>query len=382
MPQSIDSLLKMLRGATDLSAHYKAINRFVAQGQFDQVLALAKAAEERRDIDAEPWMVVAIFDRGVRALALHDHPDAAAAALRLGLSDREQSTRREKPPAVAARELAQLLATGQSLKTLRAMLSLLENQAVFTEVLACWTQELIVKNYDLSGEPSVITFWSRLAGARHPLSALPLRLTRVEKELHTWLPRLQVGGASRAMPFGPSDQRGTKTAGEQTQVVATELPTRPQAASVVSNWEQESNGRSETRRFRFDRPLSAEIISTELLETLQLACLEAVAVKQVTLRAIPTEHALNILFSASAGGGAYNVGRQAAYGRLELWQSVAGLIGECSDIDALADQAARWDWFSFDAKSDWFWQVAWDLGIAALSPDGLSVSVLAATDTD
>jgi hypothetical protein len=166
-------------------------------------------------------------------------------------------------------------------------------------------------------------------------------------------------------------------------VTATEVPTAIGIASVVVNWQEESNGRAEARRFRFERPIQPSAVGAAFMKTLPLLCLEGAAVEQVVVRRVSTEHALAILFAASANGGAYNHGRRAAYGRLELWQSVASLIGHDDlDLDGLANSAAEWTWYSFDAASTWFEQVAWDLGVAALSPDATAMSILAATDTD
>jgi hypothetical protein len=38
--------------------------------------------------------------------------------------------------------------------------------------------------------------------------------------------------------------------------------------------------------------------------------------------------------------------------------------------------------YGFDASTPWFWQVAWDIGLAAVSPDRRRIAVLVATDTD
>lgn len=39
-------------------------------------------------------------------------------------------------------------------------------------------------------------------------------------------------------------------------------------------------------------------------------------------------------------------------------------------------------WYGFGADTKWFEQVAWDIGLAALSPGRQRLAVLAATDTD
>ena len=47
-----------------------------------------------------------------------------------------------------------------------------------------------------------------------------------------------------------------------------------------------------------------------------------------------------------------------------------------------SSHAGRCSWFSFEAESEWFYNVAWDLALAVLRPDGRSLAILAATDTD
>ncbi|MFD4009691.1 DUF6183 family protein [Streptomyces albidoflavus] len=66
--------------------------------------------------------------------------------------------------------------------------------------------------------------------------------------------------------------------------------------------------------------------------------------------------------------------RRRAYGRLAAWQSLAALAGVADGAGSAEAEAraAECAWFGFDARTDWFEQVAWDIGLA----------VLAATDTD
>jgi hypothetical protein len=45
-------------------------------------------------------------------------------------------------------------------------------------------------------------------------------------------------------------------------------------------------------------------------------------------------------------------------------------------------QVQECDWFSFDADTKWFKQVAWDIGLAAARPGRQRLAVLAVTGTD
>ncbi|MFI5931901.1 DUF6183 family protein [Actinoplanes sp. NPDC051494] len=86
----------------------------------------------------------------------------------------------------------------------------------------------------------------------------------------------------------------------------------------------------------------------------------------------------------SLGWGAYNSGEFGAYGRLFAWRSLKTLAGArldapASEVEALAH---RCSWYSFAGTTNWFESVAWDIGLAVLSPDRRRLAVLAATDTD
>jgi|GEM_PF-1038805 len=379
----VDSLVRGLRSATDVNAYYRAIDKFMERGEVAQAVLLARAVEEQPHIGVEPWALEAVSNRAVRALALSDSLDAASAALHLGLSSRKQSTQRALARQAVSRDLASLLATGQSKATLLALLEQLQLQPEFEEVLVCWVQERVVRGDDFSDEPSVCRLWSQLRESAHPLACLPLRLERLETELKNWLRKESVGGSSCGMPYGTAERTDAPAPGLLEEVVITELQATGNIASVVANWEEESNGRSEARTFRFEPATRSSMVSAAFMKSLPLICLNGSSVEDVVIRPVPTAQAVSILFAASANGGAYNRGRRAAYGRLELWRSVAALVRHQGvEFGSLAEKVAKWSWYSFDAGGDWFEHVAWDLGIAALSPDATEMSILAATDTD
>ena len=94
--------------------------------------------------------------------------------------------------------------------------------------------------------------------------------------------------------------------------------------------------------------------------------------------------AFTVLFSAASSGGAYNSGNFAAYGRLLAWRSLAGLVGASVGIPVrdIATSCQTCQWCLFDLPNDWYYQVAWDIGVACFNPARREVAVLAATDTD
>ena len=70
--------------------------------------------------------------------------------------------------------------------------------------------------------------------------------------------------------------------------------------------------------------------------------------------------------------------------RFAAWQSLAGLTRspQGQSVEEVAALVQRCSWASFETDGGWFYQIAWDLGLVALLPDGMSLTVLAATDTD
>lgn len=97
----------------------------------------------------------------------------------------------------------------------------------------------------------------------------------------------------------------------------------------------------------------------------------------------PPDRAWRVLFAAASTGGAYNSGLYGAHGRPAAWRSLAGLAGaaEYGTVEETAARARESTWYGVDAATAWFAHVAWDIGLAALSPDR-RLAVLAATDTD
>jgi len=98
----------------------------------------------------------------------------------------------------------------------------------------------------------------------------------------------------------------------------------------------------------------------------------------------PVPHIFSALFATAAVGGAYNVGEQGAYGRLAAWRSLAGLVGCAVDvgIDEIARQATTCLWTEFLSTNQWFYAVAWEIGVVCVNPNRHTIAVLAATDSD
>jgi hypothetical protein len=135
--------------------------------------------------------------------------------------------------------------------------------------------------------------------------------------------------------------------------------------------------------FESEEPIPVRGICPSSLRSLRLESLAGAGEQAVCVREITHSQGFGSLFSDAATGGAYTWGEGGAYGRLAAWESVAALTA-CSeiDIDQVSEHAGRCSWFSFWTSAGWFYDVAWDIGLAVLRPDGRSLAVFAATDTD
>lgn len=212
-----------------------------------------------------------------------------------------------------------------------------------------------------------------------------MTLSDVEEQLD--LPSCSAHGRSYSIPYGPSKNHGVAVVAGVHVPSVEETTTETVAKGIgaaVANWAEESNGRIEARVFELAAPLEDEAVPS-LLPTLRLECLKGAEKRAGFSAAVcPPERAWRVLFAAASTGGAYSSGVYGAYGRLAAWQSLAHLSGAAEDApaEAVETHARACTWYGFSADTQWFKQVAWDIGLAALSPERRRLAVLAATDTD
>jgi hypothetical protein len=152
----------------------------------------------------------------------------------------------------------------------------------------------------------------------------------------------------------------------------------------MANWAEESGGHIEARVFDLAGPVDAEVVP-DTLAAAGLECLSGLTRRsRFSISSCRPARAWRVLFAAASSGGAYNQGCYGAYGRLAAWRSLAGISGAAEGASAaeVERQVRECEWFSFDADTSWFDQVAWDIGLAAVRPGRQRLAVLAATDTD
>jgi plasmid stabilization system protein ParE len=268
------------------------------------------------------------------------------------------------------RGLASSLGSEQPEQVLLEALEQYGGDAGARELLACWMYEAIAGGISLEGREPARRFRERLADAGHPLARLPLTLTDLEYGRPS----------SKEVPEVASS---TDDVLSEAREIDDEQLWRRLAAAVLP-WQDESNGQIEAGVFTLYPPVQPGAIDGRLLLSLGLDCLEGADAASLVVRRVTSEDAFDTLFMAAANGGAYGGALQKAYGRLEAWRSLEALSGAGDDasVDEIASRAEACTWLEVEPGTRWFQLVAWDLGLAALRPDGASVAVLAATDTD
>ncbi len=136
--------------------------------------------------------------------------------------------------------------------------------------------------------------------------------------------------------------------------------------------------------FTTERAVAPEALPG-VLTTLPMDCLEGLKEHQrFDWAPCPLDEVWELLYATASGGGLYHPGVHGAYGRLSAWRSVAGLCGAGRGAGAaeVERRAQACTWVRFEADTEWFHNEIYDYGIAALTPDGRRIAVLAATDTD
>lgn len=373
-----DSFVATLDNVSDVTAHYAFIEQHAKQGDRDALKAIfAELHKELPRGRIPDWASGAVLERIIEAIALTGGYENATVALELAAvahASAKQGSVRLRPPAIVSKIVA--VHSPEVIDRLLLTLSDLEKKALLLHEAV--VRRKLVAESSLGGE-----LQDRLSSAKHPLASLPLTLFDFEEEI--LLPNYGIGSSGTSIPFGPTT--------EQRVLAPTALPgsleitetTRVESAKLISaavaNWKDESNGKIEARTFRVD--LSNRDTLPALLPRLGLESVRSTDGIHVRDNAL-VKDAFTVLFSAASSGGAYNSGTFAAYGRLLAWKSLAGLVNASVDVAVhdIATSGQACQWCLFDSTSEWYYQVAWDIGIACFNPARREVAVLAATDTD
>ncbi|MGC5051212.1 DUF6183 family protein [Micromonospora sp. DT48] len=304
-----------------------------------------------------PWQYRSVFDSVLRLLTLTPGVVDQAARLVSVVQDRHTT-----------RYAASLLASAHS----PADLGVVFDAGRSEELRACVLQELVLRGAEVRHRWATSSHWRY-----HPLGWLPLSLTPIEGR--PVLPDYHLHGSSQELPVIAAE--AVRGHGPVPHWQETTTPDEAASlAAAVDNWAEESNGHIEARTFAFDDDLPAAAVGDALVRV-GLQCAQGMT---TGLKVCSASQAWRQLFSAASTGGAYNSGEFGAYGRLLAWRSVAALVGAphdapAGDVEAIAN---RCSWYSFALSTPWFDRVAWDIGLAVVTPDRRRLAVLAATDTD
>jgi hypothetical protein len=367
MDAAVRDLVASLREAESVAPQWSVIDAWATEGDVARLRETAQALVGATTTATPGWAAQSLFDRIARVLALTPRLEFATAVRELA---------RSRDP----RELASLTASGQPVDVCAELV--LAGDTADDEFLSCLVQELVLRAEHLEREP-FLSFWRGIQTQRHPLGWLPLRLSRIERSIV--LPSYSLTGMVYAPPSA-RDSAGASGEGTAAQVGPLEGESTAPAdteriSSAVRTWLGESNGRMEARVFSLrggerDRSLAA------LLTAAGLECLGDGGPSVVD--GIAPADAFEIVFAAASTGGAYDSGHRGSYGRLATWQTVGALVGAGIEdsIEQVEERAERSEWFSFESDSGWFYDVAWDIGLAAISAEGTRLAILAATDTD
>lgn len=367
--------LENVTGVTD------AANLRLAQGDVAFVTDLGIELARRHQSAGVPvWQYPYVFDHLFRILTSAPGPGRVEAALRLIGAPAFKGRRMD-------RRAASFLAAGRPAEDLAAVFTGGSSSAGASEELrVCLLHELVLRGVPVTEVPGIARWATSPHWRHHPLGWLPLTLSAMEAEAD--LPAYGAGGECHSLPYGPFE--GSTAASGWTTPVPYAVDVTPEAAetamrTAVANWAAESNGRIEAGIFEFDDPLRADAVPSALA-SLGLECLAGLDEPRATFSApaCRPRRAWRVLFAAASSGGAYGSGRGGAYGRLAAWQSMAGLaqVPTGAPAEEVEARVAECSWYGFSTTTDWFEQVIWDIGLAALAPDGRRPSVLAATDTD
>lgn len=388
MGNAIEDILGRLRSDGDLAEIYATTDAWAREGKTKDLVSLWTAIEGADAEGDAKRLRAQIADHVEEALALTPGDDRVDALFELYARERTKSVVQPRTRDTRARALASRLGFGQTKAELLSAMRRHGPREEFHEILACWMHEVVLRGSSLDREPEVVHFRDHMASHEHPLASLALDLLEAEREATTYMPlygtsaieeaalRLESGTTStHTMPPGHD-----ATSPRATRVDDAIFETR--IVEAVMPWKERSKGKLEARVYTVAPALEPQDLGKTLLRTLGLECLDGAS----GLRADRTraDAVWGALFAAAANGGAYSSGLGGAYGRRAAWNSLAALVGEPENagVPAIAAKAERCAFLRFGAKGPWFYDIAWDIGALVLRPDGESLAVVAATDTD
>jgi hypothetical protein len=390
MATDIEELARRITADPELRVAHDAVAELEKAGRTPELVRLWRTLVERHERgEAEKKTCEAACDVIVEALALSPGGDRVEALVTLLSSEATRRLHRHTSSDLMVRGVASRLGYGQPKEALLAALAKMGGDASCRELLACWMHEVVLSGNNLDRDPVAQAFQERLAAADHPLGTFPLHLLDAEREAPTYMPMYgaeAIQKAVRSLESGPSSTRTVPPPADYEAPRASAVDDPDVVARLreaVRPWVEASKGRAEARVFTLAPPIRGSSVGRWLLRSLPIESTRGGTMHVVR---VAPDTAWGALFAAASNGGAYSTGIGGAYGRKAAWTSFAALVGAAppatrEDVERI-DHASASATFLMYRGTEFFFEVAWDVGIAAVRPDGASVAVLAATDTD
>ncbi|MFE7531813.1 DUF6183 family protein [Kitasatospora sp. NPDC057542] len=370
----------------DVAALQHEIGLRVSAGDFDWAVGLGRDIARRATAEGGPsGNHLAVLGHLLRSLAGCAVPESLRALLRTPLSLSPDGRQRQREE----RALAALVAHGQGAEDIERVVYGEQADAVHPrEFRACLLHELVLTGIPVEDSPALLAFAHKLVADGHPLAVLPLHLLPEEQGLirpdgaapdWTWAVSSLTGTFHGAAELHDTPLMRERTAGiDMTEISVPE--TAEVMGAAIRHWCTDSNGLIAAQDFWSPDPVPPEDFPA-VFERLPLTPWEE---ERARLHPSTAEEVFRILLTAATRGSAYGPGQYGAHGRLATWRSLAGLTGAPADapVERIAELVRQTHWFRPDPGSAWFYDIAWDLAVAALRPDGQRIAVLAATDTD
>jgi hypothetical protein len=368
--------------ASDYRDRHDLIDNLVARGRIEEIKRLADDLIDKMQVgfhrDSQPYFD--LFSHLLEVLVWTPGKVNVEVLLDIGIF--------ESIPPRYLRETAAQLVQVRPLEVLDSVIGSRSDDER-AELMALLVHEAVIHGADLQQYPNLKRVGVNLAATDHPLGKLPLELLPHEQTLGGFRRFYNSASVSSAgISYDrPLEERQALQRAASTHVFieVTAEGNRDQMVTAFSNWLEESGGRVEARVFSSNEVLNADtLIETGLLTEMGLACLTDTVPNDIHIMMVPPSSVVEVLFSAAGTGGAYNYGHYHAYGRLEAWESIRGLLGKGPGVGIrqLHDAMDSAIWFQFDGAFGWFYLVAWDVGIAVIREDRHTLAILAATDTD
>ncbi|WP_079177273.1 DUF6183 family protein [Streptomyces sp. MUSC 14] len=354
------------------------IETWAKRGETERITDLGTVlAEQRRETYERLRMLDGDLGHVLRVLALTPGRRFVQQLLPLAV----QAGQARMGHGCAPRLLASLIAEAQPLED--ALYVLRDSGDRHEELRACLFHELLLRGTD--PETLVPRHALRPDRTLHRLAWLPDRLADMERGAGFHSRSYQ--GRRKGFRYGLSApvgvDRGARRAAAAGHVLR-EVSSLDAIAAI--GWPPEAGGWGdhEARVFVADQPIPRDEVLA-VLATLPMDCVAGLGDDdRFEGEPCSLDDVWQTLFATGSLGGIYHEGIYGAYGRLAAWRSIAELsgAGPAESAQEVERRARACAWYRFEADSEWFHNELDDYGIAALTPDGRRLAVLAATDTD